>query len=370
MRMLGRRRVSHRLVVGCGCAMLAVSAASAETGVKGVELSRQAINPSAGHTVGLAFELSHNDRVSVHVYDPDGGWVRTLTDSLEGRVGRNEVSWDGRDADGNVVPDEAYHFVIETASGSVYDPTTFSGGVVGVVPEAEFDFLGGTATYRLPTSARVLARLGIRDGPMLKTLVDWKPRVAGSVTEYWQGWDEDKVIRFAEHPGFLAIITYVSLPEASVIAFGNREASYRITRLGEAKDRRRKPTRPDSTQPAGRLRPEGLVPPAWSRAPVVSLILPEFETQDLLVPEVGDRVQVRVEIDPADLEQLVSDQFEVMFYVDTVFFAESERGYSPLNWVWETHQLPPGEHLLTVNVSSLKGRVGVASRKVRIRERP
>jgi hypothetical protein len=52
--------------------------------------------------------------------------------------------------------------------------------------------------------------------------------------------------------------------------------------------------------------------------------------------------------------------------VDQVFFAEAERGYLPYNFRWETETLPEGEHLLTVNISSFKGQVGVASRKVRV----
>jgi len=44
--------------------------------------------------------------------------------------------------------------------------------------------------------------------------------------------------------------------------------------------------------------------------------------------------------------------------------AQAERGYLPLNWTWELTQFPPGEHVLTVNISSFRGQVGVASRKI------
>ena len=48
--------------------------------------------------------------------------------------------------------------------------------------------------------------------------------------------------------------------------------------------------------------------------------------------------------------------------------AKAERGYLPLTWRWDLRNLAPGEHVLTVNISSFAGQVGV--RSVRIRRRP
>lgn len=366
---LQRRLVCGALGIWLTAVAVGSPAWSQAAQIGGVRLSRDSFNPSAGQQVELTYQLESDERVSVHVYDPDNGWVRTLVDSEEREAGLQVESWDGRDIDGEVVPDEAYYFVIETSSGEIYDPTTFSGGEVGDVLKVELDHEGGTINYRLPKGARVLSRLGIHNGPMLKTLVDWKPRVAGTITEYWQGWDEDGVLNFSKHPDFSGIITYVELPATSVIAFGNREATYRAVKLGRARDRPQKLELPHVSAPDSQLRPEGLVPPAWSRAPVVNLTLPDDEGGESEIPEVGDRVRVRVEVDPEDRARLQKDQFEILFFVDNTFFAEVERGYTPLNWVWETHQLPPGEHVLTVNLSSFKGEVGVASRKVRVRQR-
>jgi hypothetical protein len=210
---------------------------------------------------------------------------------------------------------------------------------------------------------------------MLKTLVDWKPRIEGVVTEYWDGRDEDDVIDLQGRSDFNALITYVTLPEATVIAFGNKATGYRDYKLGPAKGRPRKPERKPTAELAGRLRPEGLVPPAWARAPRVTMTFPQVfagaagtagVTAAPKVPPVRKEVAVRVDVDPADRDALLKDQFEIIFFVDNVFFAEAERGHLPFNWRWELHQLPPGEHVLTVNVSSFKGQVGVASRKVQV----
>jgi hypothetical protein len=330
-----------------------------------VRLDESSFNPTLGQEVSLTYSLSGSNRVTVRVYDPDGGLVRSLLGGERQEAGSHRVGWDGRDWEGKVVPNEAYMFTVETGSGEVYDPTVTSGGEVGDLTDARFDRQAGTVTYRLPAASRVLIRLGIRNGPMYKALVDWKPRVAGSVTETWDGRDEDDLVVLWGNPGFSALITYVTLPDATVIAYGNDEETYREYKLGRGEDRPRKPEREAPAERAVRLRPEGLVPPAWAQAPAVVLSFPELKGGPD-VPQVSEAVAVRVDVAPEDREILLREQFEIIFYVDHVFFAEAERGYLPFNWRWELDQFPEGEHVLTVNLASFKGQVGVASRKVRI----
>jgi hypothetical protein len=334
--------------------------------ISDVAIETNTFNPSLGEKFRLTYALPQSDEVTVRVYDPDGGLVRTVLHGVSQEAGAHQALWDGRDMEKQLVPDEAYTLTIETASGAVYDSTTFSGGVVGDITEAQFDE-DGTVIYKLPAPARVLIRLGVHNGPMLNTLVDWKPRVAGEITEYWDGYDEDDLIKLRGHKDFSALITYVTLPEATVIAYGNKRESYRDYKLGRAKDRSQKPDRPRQPDPELRLRPEHLVPPAWARAPRVNMIFPQYtEAHKDAVPKVKDLIDVRISVDPADREHLLQDQFEIIFFVDNVFFAEAERGYLPLNWRWELLQIPPGEHVLTANVSSFTGQVGVASRKVKV----
>jgi hypothetical protein len=353
------------------CLVLLVSAQAAgsspgEQQISTVTLTAPAFNPGRGEQVRLTYTLAQPDAVTMHVYDPDGGLVRTLLHTEARTAGAHEAVWDGRDEAGRLVPNEAYTFTIETASGALYDPTTFSGGVVGDITKARFAS-DGTVVYKLPAPARVLIRLGLHSGPMLKTLVDWKPRVAGTITEYWDGRDEDDMIQLREHKHFTALITYVTLPKATVITYGNDQETYREYKLGRAKDRPQKPERPRRPDPTVQLRPEGLVPPAWTRSPRVRMTFPQHaEGTQRTVPTVREAVEVRVDVDPADRDLLLHDQFEIIFFVDNVFFAEAERGYLPFHWRWELLQIPAGEHILTVNISSFTGHVGMASRKVRV----
>lgn len=334
--------------------------------ITNVTLEAGAFSPSRNEHVQLVYTLAKTDQVTMRIYDSDNGLIRTLLDSDAREAGGHKVVWDGRDDEGRPVPDGAYTFTIETASGAVYDPTTFSGGIVGDITQARFDAAAGTVVYTLPAAARVLIRCGLHNGPMLKTLVDWKPRIAGSITEYWDGRDEDKLITLRDHKDFTALITYVILPDATVITYGNDQETYRDYKLSHAKDRPQKPGRPRVPDTTGQLRPENLVPPAWVRAPRVLMTFPKYPGDGSAVPDMHSIAEVHVDVDAADRDRLLREQFEVIFFVDNVFFTEAERGYLPFNWRWELHQIPAGEHVLTVNISSFKGQVGVASRKVRV----
>ena len=56
--------------------------------------------------------------------------------------------------------------------------------------------------------------------------------------------------------------------------------------------------------------------------------------------------------------------FEVAFYVDLTFFFEDEESTTPMTWMWDTSELAPGPHILTVNVFSYDGRIGCITRPV------
>jgi hypothetical protein len=59
-------------------------------------------------TAGLTFLLLRADRIDVAVVDDDGEVVRTLARGLARPRGRVELTWDGRDDGGRIVPDAPY----------------------------------------------------------------------------------------------------------------------------------------------------------------------------------------------------------------------------------------------------------------------
>jgi hypothetical protein len=69
---------------------------------------------SANGQTTIGFDLAQSEQVTLRVYDILGHEVRTLI-AGEGRAaGHNTISWDGRDANGNIVGDGMYYYQIVT----------------------------------------------------------------------------------------------------------------------------------------------------------------------------------------------------------------------------------------------------------------
>ena len=93
----------------------------------------------------LHFELQGEaESVTIEVMDEDGKVVRTMTSGTADK-GENDIVWDGRDDNGNPVPDGSYEFRIEaenedgesvgarTTSTHLVESVSFQGGVPTLV---------------------------------------------------------------------------------------------------------------------------------------------------------------------------------------------------------------------------------------------
>ena len=100
--------------------------------INNVTISKSSFNPVQKEIVTVSFNLAKASKTTVNIYDPDKQLVRTLVAEKPLLAGQSDLIWDGKDLDGQIVPDEAYFFTIIARDNSgneeVYDPTTFSGG--------------------------------------------------------------------------------------------------------------------------------------------------------------------------------------------------------------------------------------------------
>jgi hypothetical protein len=349
--------------------MLDVPFTAAQTGptVSNVSISSTSFNPSRGEKVTLSYTLSAPADVTVSVFDAELDLVRVVRDRLKQQGGAQKVEWDGRDLDGKIVPNEAYFFTIEASGGSgasAYDPVTFSGGEPFDLGRAQVSRETGTLVYQLSQPSRVLVRIGIPGSSLLRTLVDWQPRVQGEITEYWNGRDQDDIINVYEKK-YTVLIAYHTLPDTSVITFGNTATDFRSYKSPLRGKRPAKPSRPMAN--ARKLSPQFMKRLSTFRDFRVSISFPELDKGHVSdVPVVRDRVMVRIDVPDAEREVIAGRQYEVILFANTTYFAEEERGYIPFNFPWELKQLPPGEHVLSVNVVTFDGQIGIASRRIRI----
>lgn len=332
-----------------------------------IATSASSFNPARGDKLEVRYGLSRDARVTVKVYDPDRQLVRTLAADAERKAGQNKETWDGKDMDGALVPDEAYFFCVEAVDGSgqkvVYDPVTFSGGESADITQGGVDRETGTLSYRLSQPSRVLMRAGIPGSALLKTVVDWRPRVAGEITEYWNGKDEDNLIDVLNTPNYLLILTYMTLPETSVITVGNAKYDYRAYKAGLKSARPAKEERAMTNN--RKISPHFFKSRVTDRAFKIALSFPELGGAGG-VPSVKDKLLVRITAPDEERDVTLDQQFEIILFVDNVFYAEEERGHLPFNFPVELTSLPAGEHVITANVITFGDQIGIGSRKINV----
>jgi|GEM_PF-471203 len=332
-------------------------------------------DPSAGQSVEVSYTLSRPARVTVSIYGPNHELVAQPVAGAEREAGSHQETWDGLDADGAVVADEAYYPVVEARSSTgvqVYDPAASSGGERINPRDIHFDPREGLISYVLPEPSRVLLRAGIDEGPLLATVVNWEPRGAGLSTEHWSGRDQQGLRSFSREPDALVIVQAYALPEHSVIAIGNRQTTYRERYLAWGSERPRRPL--PTRGPAA----EAIESPHWrqpvhlDKDPRISVTFPDREdgsgydpTRSVQVS--GDRALVRVDVPNQVTKRFLRDQrFELVAFVDDQRVDEAEQAHLPFNWSWNLSDLEPGEHWLTINLVTFSQLVGTTTRRVTV----
>lgn len=210
--------------------LLAAVSLSAATprAIERVTIDRPSINPTSGEHATLTATFARPGTAIVTVVDRDGYPVRTL-EPVRVQPGARSFVWDGRNSGGAVVPDEAYSFRIELQGIETWFPADHPASVMSI-PVRYYDRQGSTLSYELAVPSRVHLQAGTAlpdekgqlQGPVLKTLVNREPRVAGRIAEHWNGLDESGEVYVPALPRFVIAIAASPLPECSVITIGNR----------------------------------------------------------------------------------------------------------------------------------------------------
>ncbi len=231
-----RRQFARRMTLLVSAIVLALSTRGAAAEAR-VSLDRHSFNPSLGETVSITVATSPASRISIAILDRDGYAARWLAkDDLSDELSY-VATWDGRDAEGVIVADEAYSFKVDVTSRDGHwtyfpaagAPKTYS------VQARHYSRRDAALMYELPTACRIHAQAGSAtidattktySGPVLKTLVNREPRPAGAIVESWNGFDESGAIYVPDLPQFVTAILATELPENAVIAFGNKTRAF------------------------------------------------------------------------------------------------------------------------------------------------
>ena len=309
--------------------------------------------------VELRFRLSHPASVSVDVVD-EAGHARRRLAARDLAAGAHALRWDGADAAGEPVPDGVYRYVLtaEHADGrrARHDPSTEPWGERMEPTEFTLDDATGRMRWIQPRAGLARLRTAVQGFPLLGTLLDWAPLEGGEQTLDWNGLDASGEVELGAYPARWITLELIELPRNTIFVAGGT--------LAPASVPGREAEYPPMLASGERSHLEARKPRSQALAPAIALEFPGAELDPADLPLVRGVVPVRVTIAPEHVASMVDALFEVAFYVDLTFFFEDEESTTPMTWMWDTSDLPPGPHLLTVNVFSYDGRIGCLTRSV------
>ena len=334
-------------------------------------MSATQFSAAIGERVVYSVRTMSAGTLTLEMVTADGDVVRRLV-VPNVVAGEHELVWDGKDDRGFAVPDEAYcaRANLVTALARVDDDSCrHSGGEVMTDIDAEMA-PGGDIAYSLTRPSRVLIRVGVKGGAMMRSLAVWRPRPAGRNVQRWTGFDESGLIDLRSDRLALLVSAF-ALPEFAVTTSGQDSLDYRAWRLAngwaEQPDKRVLPSAATPMERNGaRISKHFYAARYRDREPRISVNLVGANGQalpsDAPLPLVA---RVVVDMHPDDHWLMQEQLYEVGFFLDGDFVAEEENGYMPIGWLWNTAALKPGRHMLTVNLTGFGGRVGTKTIELR-----
>lgn len=325
----------------------------------GVGVEPKSFIPGSGGPATVRFTIPRPASVVVDLADRRGVLVRRL-DLGPAEAGAVVAAWDGRDFMGRPVGPGVYRYLIraEEDSGRVHRFDAPGTGGEELSPrDFTYDPSTGRLAWLMPRAGLAWLRIGIQGFPHLVTLLEWKPLAAGRQEYVWDGKDASGHVDLRKHPELSIVLSLWALPDNTVIADG--------------------PGLPD-----GGIRADASYPEMVSREPAylharhapgscreyrfAVEVSGDGGTDAEGRPVASGIVPVRVRLDPRDRAQLLDVRYEIAVYVDLTFLFEEEEGVDPFTFHWDTTALPPGEHLLTVNVIGYDDHLGVVTQRVMV----
>ncbi len=315
-------------------------------------------SPSAGQQITIPFITDKEALVSLQLLTADKDSVVTLLDKQQFVAGRHEMRWDGKDAQGEIVPNEAYTPVLSLSypNGKQFidDPFRYSGGEI--IENLDWLVRGKKhISYKLPGPSRVLIRIGIDEGPLVKSPLRWAPVSAGQSVYRWDGFDEGGVDYVAEREDLWFVVMAYQLPEFSLITTGNSKRDYAQWRKARGWPIKTANLNNVTLQRNGvRLSRNFFLPRNFY--PRLSVTMQDVETTSRVgLAVVDDVAKILIDVPAADRWVLDTSFYETGLYIDYVFQSEEEQGFVPMLRQLDVSELAPGRHVATVQLFGFGG---------------
>ena len=316
-------------------------------------------SPKLGQKFKIKYKLSQDSNVTFNIFTPDNNLIRII--KKESKKGTNSVVWDGKDRDGIVVPNEAYSLkvVIKSSDKNQTLDYRLTGGEILKKLHTKVD-KRGNVIFKLPKPARVLVRAGIENGPMLRVISNWEPKNRGIVKIKWNMLDKDNLIDISKLDFGVTVSAY-ALPERTIITTNNNSTNY-YEYFTKNKFKCNLPKKYKLTKSNIAISKHFFKCRVDDKDPKIYLKFPkEFEKNREIILTNDKPLNVKVLMDKEDEERFNKSKYEVTFFIDNEFASEEELGFMPISWRFVPNGLKKGKHILTVNISSFTGQVGLSS---------
>jgi hypothetical protein len=323
-----------------------------------MESDRVTFNPTQGEKYPVRFYLAHPGKVSLSILDPDGILIRKIIVAKQFESGQHAVDWDGMDAKGGVVPDEVYTPMLEVEFGDKVrvqiNPAETSGGEIVSGLNWVKDPTGDI-TFNLESPSRVLLRVGIKNGPMLKSMLYWAPKAPGKVVQRWDGFDYDKIEKIADRQDLWVLLMAYKLHRYAIITQGNQTLDYRAWKTSlEIKRGKVDISRIQSRREGVRIEKNYFYPREFE--PTMTIRFSEdLTTTRHKLPILDTPVFIETNVPQEDRWVMESEMFEVVYFLDYEFQSEEEQGFLPFIWKLDPQKMSPGRHVATVQLVGYSG---------------
>lgn len=223
---------------------------------------------------------------------------------------------------------------------------------VKVVKSISFDSKTATAAYELNVPAWVRVRIGRKDGPLYRTIVDWEEKPAGKYTEIWDGFDKSGKVKLVGQEELVFTFGYFTegdeylnnpdlneiMPSPESMRIGRHLPALEINKIHKEHNRK------------------------FCHEPKIKIILPEeIKLNENNIIIIDKKMPLRFIIEEEDKKWFTRERFSIHCFIDGVFVGGQLEGYSPYNWLFDPTHINEGMHLLTVNFSGFEDHIGISS---------
>lgn len=319
----------------------------------------------------IQFSINKPSDVVVTIFDATDALV-WRSDRLQLPTGVNVVAWNGRNIHGQLVPPEAYHYVIQASTtgneNALYDLTDITGGEKLTIENIRYDAKTKKLTFTAPRSGRYIMRVGIARAFAINTLINNKVVAEGEHEITWDGYDASHVLDASQHPQLQFGGEGFQLSRNTIIVASskNEESEIYKSRHWYAQEKisehrkSNKIVRDDVS--ANFYRPVD-----QSRDVMLDVTLQKTTKKNKKGAYIiSDETPLTVNLLPEDILVMESQRGEIVLFLDGQLIHDNEVSYYPYVFKWQPKIYDGIEHLLTVFVAGFAGNIGIATIRVQL----